>query len=184
MEQRAYAFEYADSQPFPEELDEWFQYNEPDRLMLLGSKASFEQCWSSFVTEHCPVQIGDVVSWIDADEGLRKSFIEQTVGDFSDGCLFTSIEALENICYLLAGVWGITGGKTAEDYPQEPLEREAAQTPRKMSMQIQWMEKNALLVQKCGGISALFDYVRRAFDRGQYVITRFLMNLDLAVLIC
>ena len=173
MEQRAYAFEYADSQPFPEELDEWFQYNEADRLMLLGSKASFEQCWSSFMADHSHVQTGEVISWVDADEGLRKLFIEQMIGDFSDGCLFITIEALENICYLLAGVWGITGGRTADDYPQELLEREAARTPKRMSMQIQWMENNALLVQQCGGVSALFDYVRRAFDRGQYVTPRF-----------
>lgn len=170
MEQRAYAFEYADSQPFPEELDEWFQYNEPDRFMLLGSKASFEQCWYCFASGDSPIQTETVVSWIDADESLRKSFLEQTIRELGDDHLFTSIEALENICYVLVGVWGVTGGRTAEDHPQEPLDREAAQTPKNMSLQFQWMEKNVLLFQQCGGIPALFAYVKRVLSGDQCVI--------------
>lgn len=48
VEQPAYAFEYADSQPFVEEIEEWFQYNEFDRVMLVGMKSSFEHQWHVF----------------------------------------------------------------------------------------------------------------------------------------
>jgi hypothetical protein len=164
MEQPAYAFQYADCQPFPEELNEWFQYNETDRLMLLGSKASFEQCWSSFLHEDSPAPSDGDASWTDVDDNARKQFLTKTIRDLNNGYLFTSIEALEIICYALCGVWGITAGKVSDDYPQDPLTREAEETPRDKSLQISWMEKNALLVQQCGGIPALFDYMVQVFD--------------------
>src|SRR5271154_300309 len=42
VEQRAYAFQFADAQPYREEVDEWFQYSAQDRLMLFGTRESFE----------------------------------------------------------------------------------------------------------------------------------------------
>lgn len=167
VDQQAYAFEYADCQPFPDELNEWFQYNEPDRLMLHGSKASFEQCWSTFLYGGSPAPNETVTSWIDADGNARQRFLEQTIRDLSSDCIFTSIEALEVICYVLGGAWGATGGKSADDYPQEPLHREAAETPKDKSLQIRWMEKGVLLLHKCRGVPTLLNYMKRIFDRDQ-----------------
>jgi hypothetical protein len=132
--------------------------------MLLGSKASFEQCWSSFLHGDSPAPSDGDASWIDVDDNARRQFLTKTIRDLNNGYLFTSIEALEIICYVLCGVWGVTAGKVSGDYPQEPLKREAEESPRDKSLQISWMEKNALLVQQCCGIPALFDYMIQVFD--------------------
>jgi hypothetical protein len=167
IEQRVYAFEYADCQPFPEELDEWFQYSEPERMMLLGSKVSFEHHWKEFC-EQGSSSLGQL-SWLDASPDLRKSFMQQMLDDLQDPDLFLRIEALEAVCYTMAGVWGVTGGRSVEDYPDEPTAKEAAETPRSKSLQIKWIENNVLLVHECSGIPMLFEYMRKVFDKDRLV---------------
>ncbi|KAK2764968.1 Factor arrest protein 11 [Arachnomyces sp. PD_36] len=165
-EQPAYAFRYADSQPFPEELDEWFQYNEPDRLMLLATKVSFEQNWKSFL--QLPAnEPNSEISWLDASAEQRKLFFEQMINEFRNPDLFSRIESLEAICYALAGVWGSTAGKEADDYPEGISQQDMAQTPKSKSLQIKWIENNVLLLQECSGIPAMFEYVRKIFDPKQ-----------------
>src|SRR2546421_4800392 len=48
VEQRAYAFQFADAQSFEEEIEEWFQYTEEDRHMLFNSRDSFESRWKIY----------------------------------------------------------------------------------------------------------------------------------------
>lgn len=165
-EQPVYAFGYADTQPFPEELDEWFRYSEPDRLMLLGSKETFEHTWTSF-NQTMRDQGSPEVSWVDADEQTRKTFLEGMISCCDNSDLFTRIEALENVCYILTGVWGVTAGKVADDYPPDPSDVEAAETPKEKSLQIKWMVDNVLLLQRCGGLSALIGYMGRIFEKDQ-----------------
>ncbi|GAD91534.1 pheromone-dependent cell cycle arrest protein Far11, putative [Paecilomyces variotii No. 5] len=163
IEQPAYAFEYADSQPFPDELDEWFQYSEPDRIMLLGTKVSFEYNWKSFCARNTD-STGEN-SWLSASRDLRKSFIEKMLDGFHNSDLFARIESLEAVCYAMLGVWGLTAGRVADDYPDEPTPHEATETPRTKSMQIKWIEENVLLVEECNGIPALYEYMRKVFDK-------------------
>jgi hypothetical protein len=110
---------------------------------------------------------GSEISWLDASHEARESFIEQMTGSFNNPDLFTRIEALENVCYVITGVWGITAGRSADEYPAEPSEKEAAETPKAKSRQIQWIIKNVLFIQECSAISALLDYMRRVFDKDQ-----------------
>lgn len=170
-DQPAYAFKYADSQPFPEELDEWFGYNEPDHLMLLGSKVSFEQSWPTFcqTDSNSTTNTNQTASWIDADDEARATFVKQMLECFDHSDLFTRIEALEIICYLICGVWGLTAGRVADDYPADVSDQESAECPKSKSLQITWTEKNVLLVYRCGGIPALFEYLRKVFDKDQLV---------------
>lgn len=168
-EQPAYAFEYADSQPFPEELDEWFQYNEPDRVMLLATKVSFEQNWKTFVRAQSNEE-NDEISWLDASSEMRKLFIEQMVAGFRNPDLFSRIETLEAVCYALAGVWGLTAGKAVDGYSEEKSAQEKAQTPKSKSLQIKWIEDNVSLFQECSGIPAIFDSMRRIFDPNKQLV--------------
>ncbi|EEP78699.1 conserved hypothetical protein [Uncinocarpus reesii 1704] len=165
-EHPVYAFSYADSQPFPEELDEWFQCNEADRLMLLGSKASFEQNWSQFV-QSLHGNVPDI-TWLNAAENLKKTFLEGLLTNLTRNTdISARIEALNCICYLITGIWGITAGKTADDYPTELSEKEAAETPGEKSLQIQWMEKNADLIRHTKALVPLFHYLKEVFDSNQ-----------------
>lgn len=169
-EQPSYAFEYADCQPFPQEVDEWFQYNEPDRLMLLGSKASFDQNWSGFCHNLMNPPAGFEVSWIDASEETRASFTSRMIESLDNPDLFTRIEALEVVCYIITGTWAVTAGKVSEDAPAGFSKFESLEEcPKSKSMQIKWMVNNVLLVQRCGGIAVLFQTMKRIFEKDQLV---------------
>jgi hypothetical protein len=166
VEQQVYAFEYADCQPFPEELDEWFQYSEPERMMLLGSQVSFDQHWQEFCEQQSS---GTEPSWLDASHEVRALFMEHMLDGLQVSDMFSRIEALEAICYTISGVWGITGGKFVQDYPEDPTAEEAAETPRSKSLQIKWIVDNVLLVHECGGIPKLFEYMRDVYDKERFV---------------
>ncbi|KAL2007355.1 hypothetical protein VTN00DRAFT_8793 [Thermoascus crustaceus] len=176
MEHPAYAFQYADCQPFPDELDEWFQYSEPDRIMLLGSKVSFEHHWKAFYEHHSPSS--EEISWIEASQELRKCFMEHMLDGLKNPDLFSRIEALEAVCYAMTGVWGVTAGKVADGYPEEVTPKEAAETPKSKSLQIKWIENNVLLVHECSGITAIFEYLRRVFDKDQNPLGFDLNNIE------
>ncbi|PGG97216.1 hypothetical protein AJ79_09299 [Helicocarpus griseus UAMH5409] len=167
-EQPSYAFEYADCQSFPAEVDEWFQYNEPDRLMLLGSKASFEQNWSEFCQNPPNQPVSGEVSWTDASEEFRVDFTSRMVESLDNSDLFTRIEALEVVCYIITGAWTFTAGKESEELPAGFSKFESAEEfPKSKSMQIKWMVEDVLLVQRCGGIPALFEAMKRIFEKDQ-----------------
>ena len=167
-EQPVYAFSYADSQPFPEELDEWFRYSEPDRLMLLGSKETFEHTWTAYYQSlQDQDQDSPKVAWVDADDQTRKTFLEGMISCCNNEDLFVRVEAFENVCYILTGVWGITAGKVTDAYPPDPSDVEAAETPNEMSLQIKWIVDNVLLFQQCGGLSALIGHMSRVFEKDQ-----------------
>lgn len=163
IEQPAYAFEYADAQSFPDELDEWFQYNAFDRVMLMGTKATFNKKWPTFCQRRQRDTPG--VSWLDASEDLRRSFIARMLEDLQLPEAPARLEALETICYLVTGVWGLSGGRVAPDYPSDGNSESAAETPLLKSMQIQCIEENVSLVQECSGVTALVQYMCRLFDK-------------------
>ncbi|KAJ6177920.1 Phosphatidic acid phosphatase type 2/haloperoxidase [Penicillium mononematosum] len=161
--QPAYAFEYADAQSFPDELDEWFQYNAFDRVMLMGMKATFNRKWPTFYQQRQPDTPG--LSWLDASKDLRRSFIAQMLEDLQLAEVPARLEALESICYLVTGVWGLSGGRVAPDYSSDGNPDSAAETPMLKSMQIQCIEQNVSLLQECSGVTALIQYMCRLFDK-------------------
>jgi hypothetical protein len=165
VEQPAYAFEYADAQPFPDELEEWFQYNEFDRVMLMGMKATFERQWYAFCQQNASGT--GVQSWVDVPEDLRQSFMMRSLDNLQHMDVSVRLEALENICYAVTGVWGLTGGRVAPDYPADMDARSAAETPESKSLQIAWIEKNVTLLQQCSGISVLILRLSQLFDKNR-----------------
>ncbi|KAL4995866.1 hypothetical protein BDV10DRAFT_196392 [Aspergillus recurvatus] len=160
-EQPAYAFEYADCEPFPEEIEEWFQYSEFDRAMILAMKSSFERTWGLF----CEGQpyLSSRSSWLDAPEATQKLFLTEVLDNLQDSELLVRIEALESVCYVVTGAWGITAGKSTPDYAEDsPV---AAENAKSRSLQIQWMETNTKLVHECSGLPSLYGCLLRAFEK-------------------
>ncbi|KAJ5139353.1 Phosphatidic acid phosphatase type 2/haloperoxidase [Penicillium bovifimosum] len=165
IEQPAYAFEYADAQSFSEELDEWFQYNDFDRVMLTGTKTTFNHKWPAFCQQH--QSSTPAVSWLDASHDLRHLFISRMIEDLQHSEVSVRLEALETVCYVVTGVWGLTGGKVAPNYPSDVDSKTAAETPLQKSMQIQCIEENVSLLQECSGVTALVAYMCRLFDKSR-----------------
>ncbi|PWY80933.1 pheromone-dependent cell cycle arrest protein Far11 [Aspergillus sclerotioniger CBS 115572] len=162
VEQPAYAFEYADSQPFAEEVEEWFQYSEFDRVMLIGMKSSFQLRWNSF----CDDQPADVSpqSWLATSYDLRKTFMSQLINTLEDRAVLVRIEALEALCYTLTGVWGATAGRVVDDL-SEGGSQPGAEIPESQSLQIKWIEQNVALVHECSGLQPLVTCLCRVFER-------------------
>ncbi|KAJ5566807.1 hypothetical protein N7535_006113 [Penicillium sp. DV-2018c] len=165
IEQPAYAFEYADAQSFPEELDEWFQYNDFDRVMLTGTKNTFNQKWPAFCRQHEPNN--SAVFWLDASHRLRHLFISRMMEDLQHSEVSVRLEALETVCYVVTGVWGLTGGRVAPNYTSYADSKLATETPLQKSLQIQCIEDNVCLLQECSGVTALVAYMRRLFDKSR-----------------
>ncbi|KAI5304444.1 Factor arrest protein 11, partial [Ascosphaera pollenicola] len=154
FDQPAYDFDYADSQPFPEEINEWFQYSEQDWLMLLETKESFEQSWATFMRSQ-----GVSATWIDAQVERRAAFTRQTLVNLENSRdLLSRVEALGTLCYIVTGVWGITAGLVSPNYPSESemTAKEIGECPKSKSMQIEWMQKNTKIFHSEGGIQILY----------------------------
>ncbi|KAI5289396.1 Factor arrest protein 11 [Ascosphaera aggregata] len=155
LDQPAYDFEYADSQPFPEEVNEWFQYSEQDWLMLLETKEAFENGWETYISS----QNASSSSWTSAQDNHRAAFIKQTLTNLEKSRdLLSRVEALGTLCYIVTGVWGVTAGLASPNYPSESelTAREIAECPKSKSLQIEWMEKNVKLFHSEGGIQILY----------------------------
>ncbi|KAF7597328.1 Factor arrest protein 11 [Aspergillus hancockii] len=165
VEQPAYAFEYDDAQPFAEEIEEWFQYSEFDRTMLMGMKSSFEKKWSSF----CKSENADSppLLWTDTTDTQRKAFTGHVVSSLRDREVPVRIEALEVICYVVTGVWGLTAGRAVDDYPENPSPKEAAEVPGFKSLQIRWIENNVNLLHESSSLAPLLECLCRVFERNR-----------------
>ncbi|KAJ5887652.1 hypothetical protein N7495_007693 [Penicillium taxi] len=165
FEQPAYAFEYADTQPFVEELDEWFQYNDFDRVMLMGMKSTFNRQWPQFCQQYS-ISSSEPL-WLHASEDLQRAFVTQSLESTQNADVSVRLEALENICYLVTGAWGLTAGLTAPDYPYNPDSKTLADLPQSKSMQVHWIEKNVSLVEQCSGIPVLVKRLCQLLDRNR-----------------
>jgi hypothetical protein len=65
----SYAFTYADTASYEEEVDEWFSYNDAEYLRLHRAKDTFERRWKKFAGK----------PWLEADRGQREKFVEREV---------------------------------------------------------------------------------------------------------
>ncbi len=169
VEPTAYAFEYRDTQSFPEELDEWFQYADEDKSMLLQGRATFEQKWEHFLTEGAPAE--DTLTWTQASDDQRRSFIEEQISELEDVHISTRVASLETITYIALGVWGDTAGlREDEDTEEGAKEASDADTPYKLSsLQLWWMRKSADMILGCPGLQPIFTAFRRICDQEQLV---------------
>lgn len=162
IEQPAYAFEYTDTQTFCDEIDEWFQYNDFDRVMLMGTKTTFNHKWLAFCVQRLPGT--PEAPWLDVSEDVRREFVSKILADLQLPEVTLRLEALESICHIVTGVWSLTGGRVAFDHHPDGDES-SIETPLHKSMQIEYIEKNVSLVQRCSGLLTLVEYIRRLFDK-------------------
>ena len=162
VEQRAYAFQYADAQSFVEEIEEWFQYSEQDGDMILGAKDTFEQKWRSFSEAHKEV-IEDDPSWLDVGAGLRKKILVSVLSNLDRSDRSTRIESLEVIFYILAGVWATTAGLERHSEPGKQYSGEHDEVQGN-PIQIEWMYKGADLLLECSGLQRLLDCTKVLFE--------------------
>ena len=169
VEQTAYAFKYADAQSFPEEIEEWFQYVEQEKIMILSTKATFEDRWNAYCRAEKLNERSDTedyeLSWLEAPKEVQKQFLSSVLEETQNSDILVRIEAAEMILYILSGVWGLTAGLTpgADNAENAKGEEDKLHFSR---VQLEWIQKGASLLYECGGLVALSTYFQRLFGEG------------------
>ena len=165
VEQRAYAFQFADSQGFIDEIEEWFQYSEQDRILLLGSRDSFEQKWKSFCgVQQSPAE--EETSWLEVGLLTRREFLVSLVPEFENPSIDARTESLECILYILCGTWSLTAGLEAVQEGRDDADDHSSQEDnpsRSHSSQVEWMHKGVELLLLTSSLEKLYMSTSRAF---------------------
>lgn len=171
VEQRAYAFQFADAQSFGEEVEEWFQYDEQDRHMLLSSRDSFESRWKFF----CGIQrnssdefkrawADDEPLWLEVEPQYRPQFVLLVARELQNADVQVRVTFLESMVYILCGTWGLAAGLESGDGQAIPNADEKKHDEKDRTMQIEWMHRGADLVIHSSALDDLYACTIRAFD--------------------
>ena len=174
VEPTAYAFEYTDTQSFAEELEEWFQYTEKDRIMVLQGRTTFKASWADFLKETSPSEEG--LTWPLAITDQRRSFITRQISGVEEADLFKRLACLEVIVYIALGSWNDTAGQRDADDSSNKAEAEGdgvGACPDLSSLQIRWMQKGAEMILDCAGLQPIFNVFKRICDRERLGGSRF-----------
>jgi N1221-like protein len=161
----SYAFTYADTASFEEEVDEWFSYNDAEYRRLNRAKDTFERRWKKFAGK----------SWLEAEQEQRDKFVEREVKGLHATDLRRRCKSLQTILHIILGVWDETAGMKPSDVEAETStskdkekEKEAeAPKPktRATPFQLEHMKLGIALVAKGDGIEVLFHVMESAFQR-------------------
>lgn len=158
---RVYDFEYQDAQSFPVELEEWFSYSEEEDLKLRRCKTVFNEQWRS--TEE-----GNQ-DWLDVTEDARRNYVQVQIEALREGEEEAVTAALQNLTYIGLGVWEETAGRQ-EGSPLETLFPHSIEGGARLedyassSLQLQWIVSMVDTIRSCGGLSAIYETLRKICD--------------------
>ena len=166
VEPVAYTFKYADAQPLKEEINEWFQYTDDDREMMLGSRAAFEDRWMTFTKRD---RSTDGKSWFEVQEDNREAFVKDTFAAIARGEDVTSNLAAG--LYVLCGIWAVTAGQGPHNetngigHADDGSDEEGIPSNKQPARdQLGWIERGAELICRCGASLMIFDKFRALLD--------------------
>jgi len=169
LEPAAYAYEYAETRPFPEELEEWFQYTEEERYMLLRAKQTFIEKWEQAQAER--PDPSDAIEWTDVEAEGRESFIHGAIQALDNTEVSSRVKSLECLSYVALGAWGDTSGVEKGDQvsllPADDKWLSSQST--KPKYQLGWILDGARLLCDSGAAQKLVDVLGRLWDSEQSV---------------
>jgi uncharacterized protein (DUF4415 family) len=170
----SYAFTYADTATFEEEVDEWFSYNEAEFKRLHRAKDTFERRWKKFVKLQLDEdeKEADGDSWLEASRTAQEEFVKQEVNGLLAEDLRRRCKCLQTILHILLGVWDETAGKPAGSPKgkEKAVEEEAESDITKPKTQatepqLEQMKAGISLLAEADGIKLLFQVMQDAFKR-------------------
>lgn len=138
----SYAFTYADTASFEEEVDEWFSYNDAEYKRLQWARDTFERRWKK----------ASVKPWIESDD--RFKFVEREVNGLHATDLRRRCKSLQTILHIILGVWHESAGTMSD----EVTDAKTKATPR----QLEQMKLGLSMVAEAGGISLAFQVMQNA----------------------
>ena len=164
-DQRAYAFQYSDSDGLVAEIEEWFHYTEQDQNLILCARDTFEQIWSAWATRKFKnPKSSDSASWLrikdaEKEDFLRHLLLAQTTSDIS-----RRVESLECLTFIVLGAWSSTAGLVAEHQGLKIDPSAAAGKEVAFSRQVEWIHAGADLLAKTDdgqAVKWLFENLNR-----------------------
>ncbi len=171
LEPTAYAYEYTDTREFPEELEEWFQYTEEERYMLLRAKQTFDDKWEQAQTTRiAPSE--KALQWTDVEVADRENFLVGALQALNSPELSIRVKSLECISYIALGVWGDTTGLEVEDgqLKKDIFGVTGDSQYSKSWLQLRWMVDGAELLCGVGALQKIFDVLMKSCDNETSVI--------------
>ncbi|CZR60220.1 probable Protein required for hyphal anastomosis (HAM-2) [Phialocephala subalpina] len=151
IEPTSYAFTYADTSSFEEEVDEWFSYNDAEYKRLQRVKDTFERRWKKFSDK----------PWIETDQSQQKKFVEREINGLSATDLRRRCKSLQTILHIVLGVWDETAGVKESGNEAEAAKAKTKATPA----QLEHMKSAITDVASFGGILLLVNVMQNAFKR-------------------
>ncbi|KAH8765060.1 required for hyphal anastomosis [Diaporthe sp. PMI_573] len=150
-EAAAYDFEYQDTAPIEEEIDEWFVYQFWQWVRLNGVQRSFEWQW---LNSH-----GQDTVWEDVGDDVRRAFVSESLSGLSSETSKERSANIARIVYITLGRWTSTagGGRPAAGTETRPT---CVSTPA----QLEAMKAGVRLIADVGGVQTCFDALKKAFE--------------------
>lgn len=157
IEPIAYAFSYADTASYEEEIDEWFSYSSAEFTRVRNAQETFDRRWKKFEPR----------SWSTADKETQKTFIRREITGLQATDLRRRCKSLQTLLHISLGVWDESAG--AGDPTPETTEPNAEEKTKGRTAasktQVESIRRGVLLITESGGVTQTFELLRRAFDR-------------------
>ncbi len=156
-EPMSYAYEYADTGSFEEEIDEWFSYGTTENNRISRAKIQFGTRWRSFSQK----------TWTEEPWGRKKEFVKREVeglaGKKGDNA---RRKAVARLMHVALGVWEESAGigkslSLTIDHEQNKRDGEPQVRSQATKCQIDAMKDGVRLVAETGGVRAVFDTMRK-----------------------
>ncbi len=180
LEPAPYAFTYADSSDFEQELEEWFTYGADDKDMLLRAESSYNESIKAHhdTTAHLRKPTNADIDWTQATDKDREDFVRKLLEVVAKGDGAERPRCLEALVYIVLGCWRDTAWlQSSEDTvatdhkgkERQPEISDEKLTSPKPSQQVIWIKKNVDTICGCGGVRTIFEHVRASCTRERYV---------------
>ena len=171
IEPTAYAYEYEETRSFPEELQEWFQYSEEERYMLLRAKEGFEEQWDQMTAGRSGMG-STGVDWTEARAQAREKFVRGAAVALESEDLVTRVKSLGCMAYIALGTWGDTAGVEKETGEHDVLQSAAQwldSQSTKPKYQLSWIIAGVGLLSTLSTVQRLVQILHGLWDSEQSV---------------
>lgn len=148
----AYDFEYEDTGPVEEEIDEWFTYQFWQWARLDCVHAVFHREWNE--------EFGDDETWENVSNNRLRAFIEEAFDGISDQeSAERRRDSIRVILYIVLGRWVQTAGGAPATVVQDGKPSSAATVA-----QLEAMRAGTELIAKLDGIPIVWEALKGAFE--------------------
>lgn len=149
VEPLIYDFEYADTGPHAEEIDEWFAYQFWQWVRLNAAQKAFEWHWTH------ESGAGPDATWDDVDHETRTRFVKAAIAGVQSSDATTRATSIGKLVYLVLGRWGDTAMPNATDGES----RSIASIP-----QLQAIKAGVECLTSLEGLPVIWAALRAAFE--------------------